>query len=193
MAAKPNRGQNKEGNSNNQTNENKDSIRVNGNIKASSVRLVDVDGEPLGVMDVMSALRMAKDKGLDLVEVSPNAVPAVCKIMDYSKYKYELKKKKNQAKKNQKVIVLKEIHLTIRIGEEDYKVKLRQCAEFIKKQYKVKVLVKLKGREIGNIPEAMGFLDRIYKDLGGEEIVKMDKPPQKESTGVACIICANVK
>jgi translation initiation factor IF-3 len=113
--------------------------------------------------------------------------------MDYSKYKYELKKKKNQAKKNQKVIVLKEIHLTIRIGEEDYKVKLRQCAEFIKKQYKVKVLVKLKGRELGNIPEAMGFLDRIYKDLGGEEVVKMDKTPQKESTGVACIICANVK
>ena len=193
MAAKPNRGQNKEGNSNNQSNENRDSIKVNGNIKASSVRLVDVDGEPLGVMDVMSAMRMAKDKGFDLVEVSPNAVPSVCKIMDYSKYKYELKKKKNQAKKNQKVIVLKEIHLTIRIGEEDYKVKLRQCAEFIKKQYKVKVLVKLKGRELGNIPEAMGFLDRIYKDLGGEEVVKMDKTPQKESTGVACIICANVK
>src|SRR5512134_3591165 len=125
-----------------------DGPRINAQISVPSVRLVKEDGTMVGVKPTREALQMAADAGLDLVEISPNAEPPVCKILDFGKYKYEIQKKKNEARKKQKVIEVKEIKLRPNIDEHDYEVKMRSVHRFLDEGDKVKVTMRFRGREM---------------------------------------------
>src|SRR5271170_2502215 len=128
----------------------RDGPRVNDEIRAPQVRLIDQDGEMQGVMSARDAVARAFAVGLDLLEISPNAEPPVVKILDYGKYKYELQKKKNEAKKKQKVIEIKEVKVRPNIDENDYQVKLRAMKSFIDEGDKVKVTLRFRGREMAH-------------------------------------------
>ncbi|SNZ07074.1 bacterial translation initiation factor 3 (bIF-3) [Persephonella hydrogeniphila] len=155
-------------------------LRVNRQIRAKEVRLIDEKGQNLGVVPVEEALRIAEEKNLDLVEVSPNANPPVCKIMDYGKYKFEQKKKEKEAKKKQKAKMqnVKEIKFRIKIEDHDYQTKVRHIREFIEEGDKVKVWIWFRGRE--NVHPELGekLAQRIIEDLS--DIAKVEKPPKKE-------------
>jgi len=133
--------------------DNKD-ININEKIKVREVRLIDDNGKQLGIVPTVEAIRMAKEQDLDLVEVSPKTNPPVCKIMDYGKFKYQLAKKAQEAKKKQTVIQIKEMKLGLKIQEHDLMVKIRHIREFLEDGCKVKVIVMFKGREI------------LHKDMG---------------------------
>ena len=125
--------------------------KANERIKALDVQVIGSEGNNLGVMQLKQAIQMAKDEGLDLIEISPNANPPVCKIMDMGKYKYDLQKKANQAKKKQKVVSLKEIKLRPGTEIHDYTFKIKNAKKFITKGDKVKFTVKFKGREMQHV------------------------------------------
>ena len=150
----------------------KDGPRVNNEITARLVRLVDADGEMQGVYKVDDALREAARVGLDLVEVSPNAEPPVCKILDYGRYKYEAQKKKNEARKKQKVIEVKEIKLRPGIDDHDYDVKMRNLRRFIDDGDKVKVTLRFRGREMAHQDLGRDLLKRVEADMEGEVTVE---------------------
>ena len=122
--------------------------RINTQITVPTVRLVKEDGTMVGLTSLRDALSMAADAGLDLVEISPNAEPPVCKILDFGKFKYEIQKKKNEARKKQKVIDVKEIKLRPGIDEHDYEVKMRSVTSFLAEGDKVKVTMRFRGREM---------------------------------------------
>lgn len=167
----------------------KDAVRVNEEIRVSEVRLIGADGEMIGVVSIQEALRLAEEASLDLAEISPNAEPPVCKILDYGKYRYELQKKKAEAKKKQKVIEVKELKLKSRIGENDYQVKLRAAERFLNEQNKVKFSLRFKGREINQNEFGLALLDRFKNDL--EPISKIELPPKFEGTQVIMILSSN--
>ena len=123
---------------------------MNDDITADSVRLIDADGEQVGVVSVAEGIGMADEAGLDLVEVSPNASPPVCKILDYGKYKYEAQKKANEARKKQKTIDVKEIKMRPGIEEHDYQVKMRSVRKFLDNGDKVKMTIRFRGREMAH-------------------------------------------
>jgi len=129
------------------------------------VRLVDDDGEQLGVKEIREAARIAEEKGLDLVEVSPNTVPPVCRIMDYGKYRFEQEKKKKTAKKKQHIVQLKEIRFKIRIEEHDYQFKIKHIKEFLEKKDKVRVSLRFKGREMAHQELGEALMNRVANDL----------------------------
>ncbi|MCX5801968.1 MAG: translation initiation factor IF-3 [Proteobacteria bacterium] len=129
-------------------------MNINEKIKVREVRLIDDNGKQLGIVPTVEAIRMAKEQDLDLVEVSPKTNPPVCKIMDYGKFKYQLAKKAQEAKKKQTVIQIKEMKLGLKIQEHDLMVKIRHIREFLEDGCKVKVIVMFKGREI------------LHKDMG---------------------------
>ena len=157
---------------------NDDGPRVNQNIRAEKVRLVDADGEMAGVVSVPEALRMAEEAGLDLVEVSPNADPPVCKILDYGKYKYEQQKKAAEARKKQKTVDVKEVKIRPGIEKHDYEVKMRNARRFIDSGDKVKVTLRFRGREMAHQDLGIQVLERIRDDL--EEIAKVEQMPKME-------------
>src|SRR5690606_21151559 len=126
----------------------RDGPRVNAQITVPTVRLVNEEGQMVGVVPIREALQMAADAGLDLVEVSPNADPPVCKILDFGKFKYEAQKKKSEARKKQKVIEVKEIKMRPNIDEHDYEVKMRSIHRFLEEGDKVKVTMRFRGREM---------------------------------------------
>jgi translation initiation factor IF-3 len=142
-----------------------DTIRINEKIQAPSVRFIDANGEMLGVMSPRDALKMAYDAGLDLVEISPNADPPVCKALDFGKYKFELQKKKVEEKKKQKVVSIKEIKLKPRIGENDYQVKLKAAIKFLEDGDKVKMNMRFRGREVSHSEFGMNLVLRMIEDL----------------------------
>ena len=123
---------------------------MNGAIRAPQVRCIDPDGEQLGILDTRDAINKAEDFGLDLVEVQPNVVPPVCKILDYGKFKYEAQKRANEARKKQKIIEVKEIKLRPNIDEHDYQVKMRNVYKFLNAGDKVKVTLRFRGREMAH-------------------------------------------
>ncbi|WP_243414616.1 translation initiation factor IF-3 [Sporosalibacterium faouarense] len=125
-------------------------LQINEQIRDREVRLIGADGEQVGIMATKEAQKIANDKRLDLVKVAPNARPAVCRIMDYGKYKYEMQKKEKEAKKNQKIINVKEVRLSPNIEEHDLNVKAKQAIKFLKNEDKVKVTVRFRGRELGH-------------------------------------------
>jgi len=129
------------------------------------VRLVDDDGEQLGVKEIREAARIAEEKGLDLVEVSPNTVPPVCRIMDYGKYRFEQEKKKKTAKKKQHIVQIKEIRFKIRIEEHDYQFKIKHIKEFLEKKDKVRVSLRFKGREMAHQELGEVLMNRVANDL----------------------------
>ncbi|BAG08113.1 translation initiation factor IF-3 [Finegoldia magna SY403409CC001050417] len=153
-------------------------LMINEEIRSSKVRLIDDEGEQIGVIPIKEALKMAEDKHLDLVNVAPNAKPPVCKILDYGKYKYDALKKEKEAKKNQKVINVKEIRLSPNIEKHDLEVKANQASKFLSNENRVKVSVRFRGRELGHKDLGKEVLDKFYeltKDVG-----QIEKKPSME-------------
>src|SRR5512145_1296873 len=141
-------------------------------IRAREVRVIAADGDQLGVMLVREAIQKAEEMGLDLVEVAPNAVPPVCRIMDFGKYKYELNKKANESKKHQTVIEVKEIKLRPRTDDHDIEFKTNNIKRFLADGDKVKVTVMFRGREMAHPELGRAALDRIIQDLQGLAVVE---------------------
>ncbi len=154
--------------------------RVNRQIRAREVRLIDENGQQIGIVPLSEALSMAEEKGLDLVEIAPQAKPPVCKIMDYGKFKYELKKKEREARKKQKEhqIEVKDIRMKVRIDEHDLKVKLGHMREFLEDGDKVRVRIRFRGRE--NIHPELG--EKLYKKIveNLQDVGEVEVPPKKE-------------
>lgn len=145
----------------------KETIRINEHIRVSEVRVVDYDGNPLGILSVPQAMEKAKERGLDLVEVAPNAAPPVCRIMDFGKYKYEIAKKQKVSKAKQHIIKVKEIKFHPKTGENDYNYRLVQAKEFLKKGFKVKATVVFRGREMAHMEYGARWLKKMTADLDG--------------------------
>ena len=160
--------------------------RVNEEIRAAQVRLIDQDGEMLGVMSGREALQRAFAAGLDLVEISPNADPPVVKILDYGKYKYEQQKKKNEQKKRQKVIEIKEVKVRPNIDENDYQVKMRAMKSFIEEGDKVKVTLRFRGREMAHQDIGMRVLERIRQEMDG--LSKVEQMPRMENRQMIMVL-----
>lgn len=139
--------------------------RINYKIRAKEVRTIDVDGKQLGILPLTEALKLAEQRGLDLVEVAPNAVPPVCRIMDYGKYRYEQTKREKEAHKKQHSGKLKEIRIGPHIEPHDYQVKLTQAKDFLEKKYKIKLSMFFKGREIVHRDAGIDLLNRFINDL----------------------------
>ncbi len=151
---------------------------MNRDIWADEVRCIGAEGEMLGVMHPREAMRLAEEAGLDLVEISPHAEPPVCKILDYGKLKYENQKKKNEARKKQKIIEIKEIKLRPNIDEHDYQVKMRSVTKFLGEGDKVKVTMRFRGREMAHQDLGMNVLNRVREDM--DEIAKIEAHPKLE-------------
>ena len=164
----------------------RDGPRVNEDIRVPQVRLIDQDGEMQGVMSARDALLRAYAVGLDLLEISPNADPPVCKILDFGKYKYELQKKKNEAKKKQRVIEIKEVKVRPNIDENDYQVKLRSMKSFIDEGDKVKVTLRFRGREMAHQDIGVKVLERIRADL--ETATKVEQMPRMEMRQMVMVL-----
>ncbi len=155
-------------------------------IESAQVRLVNHNGDMLGVVSRNDAIRMAEEVGLDLVEVSPNAVPPVCKIIDYGKFKYEAQKKANIARKKQKTVDIKEIKMRPAIDTHDYETKMRSARRFLEEGDKVKVTVRFRGREMMHAERGMIVLERIQTDLG--EVAKVEQTPKMEGRMMTMIV-----
>ncbi|MCB9960186.1 MAG: translation initiation factor IF-3 [Rhodospirillaceae bacterium] len=164
----------------------KDGPRVNGEISVPKVRLVAPDGTMVGVVGIREALEAAAQIGLDLVEVSPNADPPVCKVLDYGKYKYEAQKKKNEARKKQKVIEVKEIKLRPNIDTNDYEIKLRNARRFLDDGDKVKVTLRFRGREMAHQELGMNVLTRVRDNLEG--LAKVEQMPKMEGRQMIMVL-----
>jgi translation initiation factor IF-3 len=164
----------------------RDGPRVNEEIRSAQVRLIDQDGEMQGVMSARDAMLRAFSVGLDLLEISPNADPPVCKILDFGKYKYELQKKKNEAKKKQKVIEIKEIKVRPNIDENDYQVKMRAMKSFIDEGDKVKVTLRFRGREMAHQDIGIRVLERIRAELEAE--TKVEQMPRLENRQMVMVL-----
>nr|WP_280140772.1 translation initiation factor IF-3 [Natronincola peptidivorans] len=139
-------------------------LQINEEIRDKEVRLIDANGDQLGIIAVKEAQKLANTKNLDLVKIAPQAKPPVCKIMDYGKYKYELAKKEKEAKKNQKVVNIKEVRLSPNIEKHDLMVKANQAIKFLKNGDKVKVTLRFRGRELSNINLGKKVIDE-FRDL----------------------------
>ena len=163
-----------------------DGPRVNHQINVPQVRLVREDGSMVGVVTTREAITMAADVGLDLVEVSPNATPPVCKILDLGKFKYEEQKRKNEARKKQKVIEVKEIKLRPGIDIHDYDVKMRSIHRFLEEGDKVKVTMRFRGREMAHQELGVKVLDRVKADL--DAIAKVESQPKMEGRQMIMVI-----
>jgi len=159
---------------------------VNERIRAREIRLIDENGEMMGVMPPGRALDIARDKNLDLVEVSPNAIPPVCKLMDYGRFKYEQAKKENEARKNQKTITLKEIRMRPRTDEHDVEVKTRKIQEFLADGDKVRVSVQFRGAEMRHPDLGRKLLDEIAEVLKGT--VTIERSPTMEGRMMSMIV-----
>ncbi len=153
------------------------------------MRLIDEQGEMLGVVPIAEALRIAEGKGLDLVEISPHAEPPVCKTIDFGKYKYQLQKKEHEKRKHQKIVQTKEIKLRPAIGEHDYQVKLKSAIEFLKDGDKVKVSLRFRGREITHQEIGFDLLNRFKTDT--EELAKLEMGPKMEGRQAVMVLAPN--
>ena len=159
---------------------------MNDDISAREVRLIDEDGENVGVVQTSDAIQRAFSVGLDLVEISPNADPPVAKILDYGKYKYEAQKKKNEARKKQKVIEVKEIKFRPNIEQHDYDVKMRSMHKFIDEGDKVKVTMRFRGREMAHQELGMEVLNRVKGDM--DEKAKVEQHPSMEGRQMTMVL-----
>ena len=164
----------------------RDGPRVNEEIRVPQVRLIDQDGEMQGVLSARDAMLRAYAVGLDLVEISPNAEPPVCKILDYGKFKYEQQKKKNEARKKQKVIEIKEIKVRPNIDENDYQVKMRAMKGFIEEGDKVKVTLRFRGREMAHQDIGIRVLERIRAEM--DVTTKVEQMPRLENRQMVMVL-----
>ena len=159
---------------------------MNFEINVPKVRLVGADGEMIGIVTTREALVAAEEAGLDLVEISPNADPPVCKVLDFGKYKYEQQKKKNEARKKQKVIEVKEIKLRPNIDDHDYDVKMRSATSFLGEGDKVKVTMRFRGREMMHQELGMNVLMRVKDQL--DPLAKVEQTPQLEGRQMTMVL-----
>ena len=164
----------------------RDGPRVNEDIRVPQVRLIDQDGEMVGVMSARDAVLRAYSVGLDLLEISPNAEPPVCKIVDFGKFKYEQQKKKNEAKKKQKVVEIKEVKVRPNIDENDYQVKMRAMKSFIEEGDKVKVTLRFRGREMAHQDIGIKVLERIRTEM--EAATKVEQMPRMENRQMVMVL-----
>ena len=160
--------------------------RTNERIRALEVQVISSDKKHLGTFSIKEAVEMAKQEGLDLIEISPNAKPPVCKITDIGKYRYDLQKKANKAKKKQKIVNLKEIKLRPVTDIHDYNFKLKNAQKFLQKGDKVKFTVKFKGREIQHVNLGNKLMERIINDI--VTVGKVEVPPKLEGRQIVMII-----
>ena len=160
--------------------------RVNEKIRALDVQVIGSEGNNLGVLTLKKAIEIAKDESLDLIEISPNANPPVCKIMDIGKYKYDLQKKANKAKKKQKIVNLKEIKLRPVTEIHDYSFKIKNAQKFLEKGDKVKFTVKFKGREMQHTHLGKELMERIINDTA--KVGKVEVNPKFEGRQIIMII-----
>jgi len=150
------------------------------------VRCIDPEGEQLGILSIDEALRKAGEFGLDLVELQPNAVPPVCKILDYGKYKYQAQKRASEARKKQKVIEVKEIKLRPNIDSHDYEVKMRAVRKFLESGDKVKITLRFRGREMAHTELGTQLLDRVKEDIAEE--AKIEALPKMEGRQMIMVL-----
>ena len=160
--------------------------RINDRIRAPEIRLIGAEGENVGVVTPARAMAMAEEAGLDLVEISPNAAPPVCKIMDYGKFKYETQKKEAEARKNQKIIEVKEVKFRPNTDTHDYEVKMRNVFKFLENGDKVKVTLRFRGREMAHQDLGRQLLERVADDTA--EVGKIDNMPKMEGRQMVMMI-----
>lgn len=159
---------------------------MNEQIRAKEIRVVDSNGEQLGIMKPQKALELAREKKLDLVTVSPGAKPPVCRIMDYGKYKYEQNKKDKEAKKKQKTINVKEVKLRPNIEDNDFNTKLNNAIRFLKKEDKVKVTIMFRGREVTHPQLGEELCQRMFDEV--KDIAVMERKPKLEGKNMIMIL-----
>lgn len=150
------------------------------------MRLILADGENIGIVSIKEALRHASEAQLDLIEISSAGEVPVCKLLDYGKYKYEQQKRKNEAKKKQKIVEIKEIKLTPNIGENDYQVKMRSVNRFLSEGNKVKFNLRFRGREMSYINLGMAVLERVKTDLADK--IKVEQEPKLEGRQLSLLV-----
>ena len=164
----------------------KSGLKINEEIRDREVRLIDSEGNMIGVMSISQAQEMANSKSLDLVKIAPQANPPVCRIMDYGKYMFELSKKDKEARKKQKVIGTKEIRLTPSIEEHDYQFKLKNSLKFLKNGDKVKISIRFRGREVSHSSAGYEIMNRFAKDA--DEFAVVEKNPKLEGRNMTMIL-----
>jgi len=157
-------------------------IRVNNRIRIKEVRLIGPDGEQMGIVATQEALQKAQEVGLDLVEVADQARPPVCRIMDYSKYKYDQEKKSRESRKHQKVVHTKEIKIKPNIEEHDYQVKIHHLKKFLTRGDKAQVTMVFRGREMSHMDLGKKILDRVVLDL--LEVGEVESSPKREGRSI---------
>ncbi len=165
---------------------NKNKHQINGEIRDREVRLIGSDGEMLGVMSARDAQRLADDAGLDLVKISPSAIPPVCKIMDYGKFKFEQAKKDKENRRNQKIAELKEVQLSMTIDVGDLNVKAKQAQKFLEQGNKVKVTIRLRGRQMAHSNLAKDVINQFAEGL--KEVAVVEKPLNMEGRNLILIL-----
>ena len=161
-------------------------IRINDRIRAREIRVIDENGEQLGIMPPFEALRTARERGLDLVEVSPNAVPPVCRIQDYGRFLYEKEKSERAARKKQKVIVIKEVKFSVTVDEHDYQTKKNQAVRFLTEGDKVKASLRFRGRQMAHRELGYAIINKLIQDIGDAGVVEF--MPRMEGTILHAII-----
>ena len=166
-------------------------IRINDKIRAREVRVIDDEGNQLGILQPFEALKIARERGLDLVEVSPNAVPPVCRIQDYGKFLYEKDKSDRAARKKQKVIVVKEVKFSVTVDEHDYQTKKNQAVRFLGEGDKVKASLRFKGRQMAHRDLGYNIINRLIQDMGDIGIVEF--MPRMEGTTLHAILAPGKK
>lgn len=159
---------------------------MNGEIRDREIRVISSNGDMLGVMSPAQALRLAEEEDLDLVKISPNAVPPVCKIMDYGKFKFEQAKKEKENRRNQKIVELKEVQLSMTIDVGDINVKAKQATKFLEAGNKVKVSIRLRGRQMAHASLGKDVMNNFYGML--KEIAVVEKPINMEGRNIIMIL-----
>jgi translation initiation factor IF-3 len=166
-------------------------IRINDRIRAREIRVIDENGEQLGILAPYEALKIARERGLDLVEVSPTAVPPVCRIQDYGRYLYEKEKSERAARKKQKVITLKEVKFSVTVDEHDYQTKKNQAVRFLGEGDKVKASLRFRGRQMAHRELGYAIINRLIQDIGEAGIVEF--MPRMEGTILHAILAPTKK
>ena len=164
----------------------KEQHQINEEIRDKEVRVISAEGEQLGIMSAAQAQAIADDAGLDLVKISPNAVPPVCKIMNYGKFKFEQAKREKENRKNQKVIEIKEIYLSMTIDIGDINVKAKKTMEMLGDGNKVKVSIRMRGRQMAHATMGLDVMRRFFDMLGGKAV--MEKEPKTEGRNITMVL-----
>jgi translation initiation factor IF-3 len=164
-------------------------IRINDRIRAREIRVIDENGEQLGILPPFEALKIARERGLDLVEVSPNAIPPVCRIQDYGRFLYEKEKSERAARKKQKVIVVKEVKFSVTVDEHDYQTKKNQAVKFLTGGDKVKASLRFRGRQMAHRDLGYNIINRLIQDIG--EVGVVEFMPRMEGTILHAILAPN--